>query len=93
MYFPECFTEVILKFTLIDDWHKAYSFYSVWFFAILGVAPDLFNLAVQYGVITEASAPAMLSHAIKFIAFCGAASRVVSQKKKELEAPAPVPEA
>lgn len=82
-----------MKFSLIDDWKKAYKLYSLWFFAIIGLVPDLFNLAVQYEIVSSTSAPAILSHAIKLIAFFGAASRLVKQKETELEAEAKTTEA
>ncbi|BAW19174.1 hypothetical protein [Ralstonia phage RP31] len=69
-----------LELELIDGWKKFYAMYSIWFFAILGLLPDLFNLAIQNGVITSASAPELLTRAINVIAFVGAASRLVKQK-------------
>lgn len=69
-----------MKFELIEDWKKAHALYSMWFFAALGVAPQLFDLAVSMHVIDGATAPAALTKLINIIAFCGAASRIVQQK-------------
>lgn len=66
---------------LTDDWRHFYKMYSVWFFAAIGAAPDLYNLALSTGFLTGASAPAALDQIIKGIAFVGAASRVLKQKK------------
>jgi hypothetical protein len=75
-----------MKFELIDDWKQAYSFYSMWAFILLGMAPDIFNLAVQYGVIDSAAAPAVFARIINTVAFVGALTRMVKQKQAELEA-------
>jgi DMSO reductase anchor subunit len=66
---------------LVTEWRKFYTMYSVWFFAIVGAAPDLYNLALQSGLLTGASAPPQLAHLIALISFFGAASRLVKQKK------------
>lgn len=66
---------------LVTEWRKFYTMYSVWFFAIVGAAPDLYNLALQSGLLTGASAPPQLAHLIALISFFGAASRLVKQKR------------
>lgn len=66
---------------LADDWRKFYTMYSVWFFAILGAAPDLYNLAVTSGLLTSTTTPPLLAHIINIIAFVGAASRLIKQKR------------
>lgn len=68
-------------FDLVTGWHKFYKMYSIWFFALLGSAPDLYNLAISSGVIDAGSAPALLTRIINIIAFVGAASRLLKQKK------------
>lgn len=65
---------------LVTEWRKFYTMYSVWGFAIVGAAPDLYNLALQSGLLTGASAPPQLAHIIALISFFGAASRLVKQK-------------
>jgi hypothetical protein len=79
-----------MKFELITDWKQAYSFYSMWAFALLGMAPEIFNLAVQYGMVESTAAPALLATVIKTVAFVGALTRMVKQKQVEIEAAAPV---
>lgn len=74
-----------MKFELIENWKKAYSFYSMWFFVLLGMAPDIFNLAVSMGVIDSTSAPAILTRLINIVAFLGALTRLLKQKQLELE--------
>ncbi len=75
-----------MKFSLIDEWKKFYTLYSFWFFVALGSLPDLFNLAVQYGVIQSNEAPAILARAINIVAFMGVASRLISQRVAEKQA-------
>lgn len=77
-----------MKFELIEGWKKAYAMYSIWFFAILGAAPDLFNLAVENHLVDSGAAPALLARIINIIAFVGAASRLVKQKALAAEAAA-----
>lgn len=74
-----------MKFKLIDEWKSALTMYSMWFFAAVGIAPDLYNLAIQYGLLTGDAAPAKLAYIINVIAFTGAASRLIKQQKLELE--------
>lgn len=76
-----------MKLELIANWNKAYKLYSMWFFVILGLAPDIFNMAVQMGVIDSTGAPAILTRIINTIAFLGAVTRLVKQKQLELEQP------
>lgn len=69
-----------MKLTFVDEIRVWYRMYSVWFFAILGLLPDLYNLAVQSNLLTGEAAPVVLARAMNFIAFLGAASRLVQQK-------------
>lgn len=66
---------------LVDGWKQFYKMYSMWGYAILGASPDLYNLAVSSNLISGADAPALLVRIINLIAFFGAASRIVKQKK------------
>lgn len=75
-----------MKFELIDEWRKWYKMYSVWAFIILGASPELYNLAIQFNIISGESAPAFLARIINLIAFFGAAGRMLKQKAVELEA-------
>lgn len=70
---------------LIDEWKKWYTMYSIWAFALVGIAPDIYNLAVQYNLVNSAEAPVELARIINIIAFLGALSRLLKQKKLELE--------
>lgn len=74
-----------MKLQLIDQAGKWYSMYSIWFFALLGVMPELYNLAVSYNMVSGEAAPAVLARAINTIAFVGAVSRLIKQKKLALE--------
>lgn len=73
---------------LVQEWRQFYSMYSVWFFAAVGSAPDLYNLALSSGLLTGATAPPELARLINVISFIGAASRLVKQKKLETAKPA-----
>jgi hypothetical protein len=73
-----------MKFQLIEGYQKFYAMWSMWAFAIVGAAPDLYNLAVQYNLLEGDSAPAQLARIINTIAFLGAASRMIKQNKLAL---------
>jgi hypothetical protein len=79
-----------MKFQLIDEWRKFYTMYSIWAFVIIGLAPDIYNLAVQFHMVSGDNAPAALARVINMIAFTGAVLRLVKQKKLELDAAKPV---
>lgn len=71
---------------LIDGWRAAWKMYSIWFFAIIALTPDLYNLAITMGVFTADEAPKALARIINGIGFLGAVSRLVKQKAVELAA-------
>lgn len=78
-----------MKLELIANWKKAYAMYSMWAFALLGVAPQLFDLAVQFNLLDSETTPSALAKLINIIAFVGAASRIVQQKTVELSTAQP----
>jgi hypothetical protein len=69
-----------MKIHLINGWQKCYRFYSMYFFALLATAGDLYNLAVQFNLFENGSAPDALCRALNVIGFLGAAARIVQQK-------------
>lgn len=69
-----------MKLTFVDEVRLWYRMYSVWLFAILGLLPDLYNLAVQSHLFEGDAAPVVLARIMNVIAFLGAASRLVQQK-------------
>lgn len=71
---------------LVDDANKWYKLYSIYAFIAIGLAPDLYNLAIETGYLTAETAPAALSRLINTMAFIGGALRLVKQKKLELDA-------
>lgn len=74
-----------MKFQLIDEAKQWYTLYSMWVFVLIGLAPDIYNLAVQYNLVTGDNAPAALARIINMLAFAGAVARLVKQKKLEAE--------
>lgn len=71
---------------LVDDWVSAWKFASVWMFVLIGCAPELYNLSIQYNLVEAGAVPELFSKAVSMMAFVGAASRVVRQKRVEMEA-------
>ena len=80
-----------LELELIDGWKKFYAMYSIWAFILLGALPDIYNLAVQFNIITGDSAPAFLARAVNTVAFLGAVGRMMKQKKLEMDAEGKTP--
>lgn len=78
-----------MKLELIANWKKAYAMYSMWAFALLGLTPQLFDLAVQFNLLDSETTPAVLAKLINIVAFVGAASRIVQQKTVELSTAQP----
>ena len=80
-----------MKIELVDEWRKWYAMYSIWAFVLLGALPDIYNLAVQFNLLTGDNAPALLARTINTVAFLGAVSRMVKQKKLDLDAQGKTP--
>jgi len=74
-----------LEVVLIEDWRKAWTMYSVWFFGLLMAFPELYNAAIASGLITQDQVPPLFSKLVTTISFIGLCSRLVGQKKKSIE--------
>lgn len=78
-----------MKIQLIENWQQFYRLYSIWFFAFIAILPDVFNLAVSYGLLESENAPESLSYSLKVVAFLGALARLIKQQKLILESQEP----
>jgi len=65
---------------LIEDWTSAWKFISMWIYAIIGAAPQLYNLAIQHNLYSADSVPLAIANFISLMAFLGSAGRVVKQQ-------------
>jgi hypothetical protein len=63
----------------VENWKESYKWLSMYAFVIIGLLPDIFNLAITTGVLEAESAPATLNYTIKVVAFLGAVGRLVKQ--------------
>lgn len=72
---------------LIEDWKRAWKLYSVWAFALILAAPDLYDAAVRFGLFDADDTPGPLKFAIRALALAGFVVRLIQQKR-----PAPLPE-
>lgn len=72
-----------MNIQLVDNWKSAWKMFSMYFFLILGLLPELFNLAVSSGLLQTEQAPALLSKIVMIVAFLGAASRLIKQRAVE----------
>lgn len=64
---------------LVDDWRSAWKFYSLWIYLVIGMLPQLLELASSFGLAPSASIPGFFSDLLKWVAFLGAASRLIKQ--------------
>jgi hypothetical protein len=69
----------MIKIELVGNWKEAWKFYSVWVYVLLGMLPDIFDLAVKMEVFSGEGAPEALNWTIKFVAFIGVVVRIVKQ--------------
>lgn len=72
------------ELVLIEDWRKCWKLYSVWFFAILMAAPELYNAAISAGLLSQEQVPGLFSKLMSLVSFLGLVSRVVAQKQKTI---------
>ena len=69
----------LFKIKLIDNWNKCYKIWSVWFFILIGIAPDLYNSISSMGWLEQA--PPVFVWVIRILASIGLASRLIKQQK------------
>lgn len=50
---------------VVDDWKKAWLYYSSWGMAFVAMLPDLWNAAISGGYLDQADVPGAFSWAIK----------------------------
>ena len=51
--------------SLVDDWKKAWSYYSSWGMAFVAFLPDLWNAAISGGYLSDGDVPDTFSWAVK----------------------------
>lgn len=73
------FIELLDKY-LTENWKKSWKFISLWVLLIIGLSPELYNLAIQYKIVEPGSIPTFFNDLIKTLAFLGAAGRLLNQK-------------
>lgn len=73
-----------IEIEAIDDIKKWYKLYSVWFFALIVAAPELYNLAISLGWFSATQVPAGFSRLVQTIAALGGVFRVIKQKQTTL---------
>jgi hypothetical protein len=64
---------------VIEDWKRAWRFYSVWFFAAVGVMPDAYDMIVASGLLNSPETPEALVWGMRFVAIGGIFARVIRQ--------------
>lgn len=51
--------------SVVDDWKKAWSYYSTWGMAFVAMLPDLWNAAISGGYLDQGDVPGAFSWAVK----------------------------
>lgn len=73
------------KVQLIDNWKSAWRFASIWMMAAMAIMPELYNLAISMGVLSEDTSPGALVRLMQIMSFLGIAIRMIKQKMPEIE--------
>jgi len=76
-----------MKIQLIENWNQWYKMISMYAIIVLGLLPDIWNLAISFGLLEAAAAPKQLAYTINLVAFIGAVGRLVKQKALEQTPP------
>jgi hypothetical protein len=69
--------------TLIDDWQLAWKKLSVWAFALIGAAPDIYSGVQSLGWLEDKAVPPAFVWTIRILAGVGIAVRLVKQQAKQ----------
>lgn len=64
---------------LVNDWRHALKFASLWIYLLVGLSPQIFELAVQFDLIATADIPALFQKIVNWGAFLGAVCRMIDQ--------------
>lgn len=65
---------------LVDDWKRAWKWFSMWAFIIVAFSPEIYELAVKFGIVSAGHLPAVFERLVQWVGFFGAVSRLVDQK-------------
>lgn len=75
---------------LIDEFRECWKMLSIWTFALIGVAPDLYSAIVAMGWLQDESVPPSFVWALRGLAVAGIVGRLIRQKAPVKPLPAPV---
>jgi hypothetical protein len=75
------------NFTLIEDWKKAWKFYSTWMLALIAILPDLWNSIAISGITDSGDVPSAFSYTLKGGVFVALLLRQVKQVKQSPNLP------
>lgn len=68
---------------LVDDWKRAHRMISVWVYALIGIAPDLYSGVVAMGWLQDESVPPLFVWTLRGLAVVGIAGRLLKQNRPE----------
>lgn len=65
---------------LVDNWRDAPKWLSFWLLVLVGCAPELYDLAIQFKILDAGyPLPALIAKFMNIVGFIGAAGRVINQ--------------
>lgn len=68
-----------MKIELVGNWKQLTRTWSLYGIALLGVLPDLWNLAVSMELFTGTDVPQQFSYMVKVVMFVVGAIRIIKQ--------------
>lgn len=70
---------------LIDDWKRAWRYYTTWAWAVVLAFPDLYSMVA--GLMTITDLPNEAAWSIRGLAIVGFVARLVKQKRPPVDLP------
>lgn len=74
---------------LISNWQQFYKMWSIWAMAAIAVLPEIYNAAVELGLLDDTIAPKSLSYTLKLLAFIGIVARLIKQAALQMQTEQP----
>lgn len=71
---------------LIDDWKRAWKYYSTWALVVLGALPDIYNAIVASGLLDSTDVPDQFTWTARLVALAGLIMRLIRQYRPPLPA-------
>lgn len=74
---------------LVDEFKHCWKMLSIWTFALIGVAPDLYQAVVAMGWLQDENVPQSFVWTLRGLAVAGIVGRLIKQRATTKPLPAP----